>query len=243
MNDTIKKPLPAWLPFVAGAILVIQFAGLGVWQISRGLGKLDVNRAYENSSSFSNFYNGADVRSYQALKASGRFDSQRQILLDNIIINSRIGFYVLTPLVLAEDEPLLLVNRGWIEKTSVQPDMAALADRTRLNEDKITTVRGRVGSLPKPGMRMGNAMEAGFDWPRIAVYPARADIEAALGQPIHAFVLLMDPDDSDGFLRQWVPSEMGPGKHFAYAFQWFAMGAVLAGLLVWHLRRQGKADE
>jgi len=42
-----------------------------------------------------------------------------------------------------------------------------------------------------------------------------------------------------GGRRTWsVPSEFGPGKHFGYALQWFAMGAVLSGLLVWNYRKK-----
>ena len=51
----------------------------------------------------------------------------------------------------------------------------------------------------------------------------------------------MDPDDQRGFLRHWVPEEMGPGKHFGYALQWFAMGAVLAGLLIFNYRKHRTA--
>lgn len=242
MTSKAEKPLPSWLPLVVGTVLVAQFAGLCVWQISRGLGKLEARQAYETSSGFYNFHDGAEVRPYQALKASGRFDAERQFLLDNIILNSRYGYYVLTPLELGENEPLLIVNRGWIGKSGPVPDLAAAADRIALDVDRVT-VRGRVGTLPKPGMRMGDAIASAGSWPTVAVYPTREDLEQRLGQDIQAFVLLMDPEDSHGFLRYWVPTEMGPGKHFAYAFQWFAMGVVLAGLLAWHYRKRGSTDE
>ena len=48
----------------------------------------------------------------------------------------------------------------------------------------------------------------------------------------------MDHTEDYGFLRHWVPSEFGPGKHFGYALQWFAMGAVLSGLLIWNYRKK-----
>jgi surfeit locus 1 family protein len=48
----------------------------------------------------------------------------------------------------------------------------------------------------------------------------------------------MDHEEEHGFVRHWVPTAFGPGKHFAYAFQWFAMGAVLSGLLVWNYRKK-----
>ena len=76
-------------------------------------------------------------------------------------------------------------------------------------------------------------------WPKRAVYPSLDDVAAALGEPVQPFVLLMDPEDDFGFRRHWVPEEMGPGKHFAYALQWFAMGIVLAGLLIWNYRKRG----
>lgn len=237
VNSTTNKPLPAWLPLVVGAVLVVQFAGLGVWQVNRGMGKLETRNAFDEASGFANFYDGAEIRPYQAIKASGRFDGQRQVLLDNIILNSRYGFYVLTPLELGEDEPLLIVNRGWIEKTGPQPDLESLGEHTAIDVSRVT-VRGRVGSLPRAGVRMGEAIPPSLSWPKVAVYPTREDIERTLGRPIQPFVLLMDPDDPDGFVRHWVPAEMGPGKHFGYALQWFVMAAVLAGLLYWHYRKR-----
>ena len=116
MNERTKLPVPAWLAFIVGAILVVQFAALSVWQINRGLEKRADRSALANRTSFAQFRHGADVRPYQAIEVDGRFDTGRQFLIDNIILNSRYGYYVLTALEIAEDKPLLIVNRGWIEK-------------------------------------------------------------------------------------------------------------------------------
>ena len=237
MTTETKKSLPPWLPFVVGAILVVQFAALSVWQINRGLEKRADRAAFAERTTFAVFRDGVDVRSYQSIKVDGRFVSGQQFLLDNIIMNSRYGFYVLTALEIAADEPLLVVNRGWIEKSGPNPDLAAVAESIAVAESRLT-VRGRVGSLPKPGVRMGDAILQQDAWPRVAVFPTAEDLAASLGRDVQPFVLLMDPDDEYGFLRHWVPEEMGPGKHFGYALQWFAMGAVLAALLVWNYRRR-----
>lgn len=233
MNSNSKKPLPTWLPLLVGALLVFQFAALGAWQVSRGLEKRAAQKSYESESNHTAWQAGMEIRSFQNLKVSGRYDAGHQIVLDNIIINSRYGHYVLTPLVVAPDQPLLLVNRGWIEKSAGEFDVA----RLKLPEAEVT-VHGRAGSLPKAGYKMGNAISASDPWPRHAVYPSSEEISAALGRDIQAFVLLMDHNEKYGFLRQWVPSEFGPGKHFGYALQWFAMGAVLSGLLVWNYRKK-----
>lgn len=233
MNTKTKKPLPTWLPLVVGAFLVVQFAGLGVWQVSRGLEKRAERAAFQDEAGFAAWQDGMEIRPYQRLKATGRYDAGRQFLLENIIVNGRYGYYVITPLIGEEDEPVLLVNRGWLEKGSGDIDIATLdVPVTR------TTVRGRAGSLPRAGYKMGAAIDPASAWPKRAVYPDTAEVAAALGVPVQAFVLLMDHEEAFGFYRHWVPTEFGPGKHFGYAFQWFAMGAVLSGLLVWNYRKK-----
>ena len=233
MNSKTKKPLPTWLPLVVGAFLVVQFAGLGAWQISRGLEKRATQQTFKAESIFAAWHDGMEIRSFQNLRATGRPDAERQIILDNIIINSRYGHYVLTPLEVGREQPLLLINRGWIEKSAGDFDV----DRLALPDGELT-VRGRAGSLPRAGYKMGDAFQPAQDWPKHAVYPSPEEISVALGREIQPFVLLMDHNEEHGFLRHWVPSEFGPGKHFGYALQWFAMGAVLSGLLVWNYRKK-----
>ena len=237
MNIEAKKSLPTWLPFVVGALLVVQFAALSVWQINRGLEKRASRAAFAEQGSFTEFRDGVAIRAYQSIMADGQFASGQQFLLDNISLNSRYGFYVLTALDLGGDEPVLLVNRGWIAKISPNPDMAIVAASIKVDES-LFTVRGRVGYLPRPGVRLGDAILPQDGWPKVAVFPTVEDIALSLGRDVQPFVLLMDPDDQRGFLRHWVPEEMGPGKHFGYALQWFAMGAVLAGLLIFNYRKR-----
>ena len=234
MNDAIRNKILSWIPYVIGAILVAQFAALGVWQISRAFEKRAEQQAFASQAGFASWSDGMDVRAFQKLRATGRFDGEHQFLLENIIINSRLGYYVLTPLRVADDAPLLLINRGWFERdgSEITPDKLSLPASN-------VTVRGRAGSLPKAGYRMGEAIPADADWPKRAVYPIVAEIADALGEPIQPFVLLLDPEDSYGFFRHWIPEEMGPGRHYAYALQWFAMGIVLAGLLIWNFRKRG----
>ncbi len=226
-----KKPLPRWLPLVVGFFLVIQFAGLGAWQIMRGFEKRKERDLFESEASFDTWNPGSEVRSFQRLQASGRYDGRHQVILDNIIMNSRYGHYVITPLDVGNGQPLLLVNRGWIEKSAFDAGKLTVPDGR-------VSVRGRAGSLPRAGYKMGDAFLPSQSWPKHAVYPSTEDVEAELGRAVQPFVLLMTPEEDHGFVRHWVPTEFGPGKHFGYALQWFAMGAVLAGLLAWNYRKK-----
>lgn len=234
VTESIKTQIVGWIPYVIGAILVVQFAGLGVWQVSRGLDKQAEQEAFSSQSGFSTWSDGMDIRSFQKLKATGHFVADRQVLLENIIVDSQLGYYVITPLRVARDVPLLLVNRGWFPRSGTTVDPG----RIEVGGSRLT-VLGRAGSLPRAGYKMGESIPASPGWPKRAVYPTLDDIAAALGEPVQPFVLLMDPEDEHGFYRHWVPEEMGPGRHYAYALQWFAMGIVLAGLLIWNYRKRG----
>jgi surfeit locus 1 family protein len=233
VNERPQNPMPAWLPFLVGGLLVVQFAGLGIWQINRGLEKRSVHEAFSEETGFAVWSDGMQIHPYQRLKATGHFDGGRQFLLNNIILNDRYGHYVLTPLVGADGEPVLIVNRGWLEK----PPGGIDVERIHVDSSPVV-VRGRAGSLPGAGTRIRDSIAVDAGWPRHAVFPTLTDLEAALGQDLQPFVLLMDPQEAHGFLRHWVPEEMGPNRHFGYAFQWFAMGTVLASLLIWHYRRR-----
>ena len=232
MNTNSKRKLPAWLPLVVGFLFVALFTALGAWQISRGLEKRVERQTFQDEAGFSAWHHGLPVRPYQQLRVTGRYDGERQVLLENIIIDSRYGYYVITPLAGMDDEPVLLVNRGWIGRgdSDSLPGLDVPAGRV--------TVRGRVGHLPRAGMKMGEAFVPGQDWPKMAVYPSADEVAAELGREVQPFVLLMDRDEAHGFHRAWAPTGFGPSKHFGYALQWFAMALVLSGLLIWNYRKK-----
>ena len=149
MNEALKKKILGWIPYVIGAVLVVQFLALGVWQIDRGLEKSAEKQAFASQAGFASWSDGMEVRSFQKLKATGQFDAQHQFLLENIIINSRYGYYVLAPLIVEEGAPVLIVNRGWVERTGQEFDNSRIA-----LEGSRVTVTGRAGSLPRAGYRM-----------------------------------------------------------------------------------------
>ena len=89
------------------------------------------------------------------------------------------------------------------------------------------TVRGYVGSLPLTAYNKG-----------VALHPSLEEMAATLGRPVQPFVLLLDQQEQNGYLRHWVSNEFGPGKHFGYALQWFGMAAVLSAMLIWNYRKK-----
>ena len=176
MNAKPKSKLPTWLPFVVGFLFVCLFASLGAWQINRGLDKRAERQLFEDETGFSAWHDGIPVRPYQQVRATGRFDADRQVLIENIVVGGRYGYYVITPLLGMDDEPVLLVNRGWIARpeSGNLPDLDLPAERV--------TVRGRAGHLPRAGMKMGAAFVPGQGWPKTAVFPSSDEVAAELGE-------------------------------------------------------------
>ena len=234
MDTRSRGKLPSWLPLVVGTLFVVLFTALGAWQISRGLEKRASENLFHAETRYASWKNGMEVRPFQRLEVTGHFDNDHQVLIDNITMNSRYGAYVITPLIGLDGEPVLLVNRGWIEKGPNRPVDTALLEVP----SALVTVRGRAGWLPRAGMKMGDAFAPGQGWPKTAVYPSSDEVEAALGRKVQPFVLLMDEAEANGFYRKWEPTGFGPDKHFGYALQWFAMGIVLSILLIWNHRKK-----
>jgi surfeit locus 1 family protein len=168
---------------------------------------------------------GANV---QRIAVHGEFLAERTVLLDNKVRGQRAGYEVVTPLRLAEGIHVL-VNRGWIE---APPRREQLPD--------IVTPRGRVRvegimleRLPQP-LRLGGPAKG----------PVRQSLDlkqfsAESGLRLQAFVIEQHRGIADGLVREWPKPDAGVGKHQAYSFQWYSLGALAVVLgLVFSFRKR-----
>ena len=130
----------------------------------------------------------------------------------------------------------VLVNRGWVP---------ASGDRRRLPDVDVSDLprllTGRIDRLPRPALRLAaDAAVSAAPWPRRLLFPTVAEISTQTGYALRDFQLLLNPDEPDGFLREWKPALMEPEKHLGYAIQWFGLAAtvvVVFVILAWrHLR-------
>ena len=232
-QDLLRRIVP---PVVA-VVLVVSFVSLGLWQLDRAAYKKQLAASFESTDSYVRILGDMPVETYQPIRSYGRYLNDRQILVDNIVKDGRLGLYVITPFEYSSDEPLLLVNRGWVPKPQQLGSLPAIEVAAEQLE-----VKGKAGNLPRVGIRPGEAFEGSDGWPRLAVYPNTDEVAGELGRDVLPFVLLLDPDPSAGMLRQWQPVQSGPATHYGYAFQWFAMAAAVLGVSFWHLRRRWQRD-
>ena len=143
-------------------------------------------------------------------------------------MNGRTGFFLVTPLQLTGSDRVVLVQRGWLPRD--------FNDRTRVPD--VATPPGEVlvsGRLAPPPGRLYQFGDAGSG-------PIRQNIDlAALRQETGLALLDLsvqqtgdDEGEGQGRLqRQWPLPATDVHKHHGYAFQWFALCALVAGLYLW----------
>jgi surfeit locus 1 family protein len=220
-------------PPVAAVGLIALFVSLGSWQLDRAAEKENLRSLFESDAPYSRLTADVPVTRFQNIEALGSYDSEHQVQIDRMFVDNRAGYYVITPFRYAADQPLLIVNRGWVARPA-----AGAADPDLSVGNAGRSIRGRVGALPKVGIRPGEPFKDAGNWPKKGVYPTLEDLSAELGQELLPFILLLSPEDDDGYGRRWQPRDSGPRMHYGYAFQWFAMATAVLGLLLWRLRKR-----
>jgi surfeit locus 1 family protein len=213
-------------------VLIGALIALGRWQLHRA----DAKRALDER-----FAAGADVTRtidretpplprYQHIEASGAYDSSRQVLIDNMSSGQgRAGYYVITPFALGGGG-WILVNRGWVPlgaSRSQKPHIAVPEGPRELH--------GRADDLPRAGLQLGPRVSLAPPYPVVASFPTRAEIAGLLHEQAWsraAEVVLLDPGEPDGYLRDWQPPGFPPMRHLAYAVQWFGLALTLGVIYV-----------
>jgi surfeit locus 1 family protein len=220
---------------VGTGLTVLALAGLtnlGFWQLRRAEEKREVLSAYaagQGTSVRLTAVNAMSLPRYQRVTASGRYESDRQVLLDNMPSKSGSpGFRVMTPFRLDGGSSLVLVDRGWIPVGS---------DRSVLPRVEVDTshreISAMLDELPRPGVRLGAAEEPGGAWPKVVNFPQHDELVAMYGEPLLQPVMLLDPSEDGGYERAWEARfGFGPEQHVGYAVQWFSLSAALLVLYV-----------
>jgi surfeit locus 1 family protein len=207
-------------------VLIAMLISLGRWQL---------RRADEKRVLFDSFAAGTDATRlidlgtsrlprYQHVEAGGHYDQTRQILIDNMVNAGRAGYFVITPFALT-DGGWVLVNRGWVPlgaSRAVLPIIPVTADTRRL--------RGRSDNLPSPGIQLGTRAVLAPPYPVVAAFPNHAELAQLLGESSWTQatdLVLLDPAEPDGYVRNWTAPGLPPMRHFGYAVQWFALALTL----------------
>lgn len=226
-----RRFAPSSLMTLITCVLLIAFVSLGQWQWGRAAEKRALWESFTGPGASARPLGTrslGELPRYTRLELSGRFEPQRQFLLDNRTFRGRAGYEVLTPFVLA-DGRTLLVDRGWVPFGG-RRDLLPEID---FSPPEWVTITGRADELPAAGLESGRAApstDAG--WPKVTSYPRMEQLEAALGQRLETRILLLDAAAPHGYVREWHPPGASPATHLSYAMQWWSFAAALLVLYV-----------
>jgi surfeit locus 1 family protein len=221
------------------AALLLASAGfvrLGVWQLSRlhqrraaNIVTLAARRAPPAPLGAGS--TDTDTLREHRVTAEGRYDAAHEIILRGEALAGVPGVRIVTPLLLADGGPAVLVDRGFLPA----PD-AVSADTRGTDEPGSRIVRGialPVGTAPgEPIEHAGRTT-----WRRLELEALRR----RLPYPVLPVYILQSPDSSlPRFPRRVEPPPVDEGPHLSYAIQWFLFAAMAAAFAVLVVGRAGE---
>lgn len=221
-----------WLVLAAAVVAASVTARLGVWQLDRAQQKIALQHQIDARSALAPLPADALARSadeaaaqhHRRIRLVGMWRDAHSVWLDNRQMEGRPGFYLVTPLQLA-DGTAVLVQRGWVPRDP--------HDRTRLpavaSPAGDVVVEGRIAPPPARLYDFGG-VESGRIRQNLDIDAFARETGLTL-RPLS--VLQLDTGVDDGLQRRWPQVAVDVHKHYGYAFQWFALCALITGLYVW----------
>ncbi|MEV1145138.1 SURF1 family protein [Micromonospora sp. NPDC049799] len=241
---------PRWLGILALTLVAaVAMVLLGNWQLDRYHGRTEINERIDAGQRMDPVplrdalaapAGGpgtlgpapTEEKTWTKVSATGRYDATNVVLVRSRSVEQRVGFEVLTPLVLA-DGTAVLVNQGWIPPV---PGAAATAQPTvpPVPAGEVTVAgRVRTGEPGKGAVtrRDGRLETRRIDLPRLA---------RELPYPVHGGYLLLD-EQSPAADPTFVAVPVGHANNWqnlGYVVQWwiFAVMALLG--YGWVARRE-----
>jgi len=222
--------------YVAAVVCFSIAIALGNWQMRRGDAKVALQAqadAAERNAPVDITPSRSSIQQVtlglpRRVRTTGVFDAAGTILLDNRALNGTAGVYVLTPLVIDQQLPAVLIDRGWKSRDA--------HDRSRVDAPDppsgVVTVDGLAVARPSQLLEIGRDPDH-----RVPGLWQNLDYEAyerATGRSVARFVVRESTDarsrSADGLRREWPRPATGVEKHRGYAFQWYSLAVLIAGL-------------
>jgi surfeit locus 1 family protein len=226
-------------------LLVPLFVYLGLWQCNRFeeknhlLEKL-ANRLNEpvlqSRELPLNMNNPLEMENYRfrQLTVKGTFLNDKQILLDNQLYEGRVGYRVITPLLIS-DHKILLVDRGWIPMGNNRQELPIIPPR----KGQITVV-GMINQFAQ-GLALTptqKPLSLASSWPRVVQLIDFKELSKVFQSEIPHFIIQVNQSNPLAFRMPAYSLGIPASRHLGYAVQWFGMAiAALIYYLVINGRR------
>lgn len=243
MRFSVKK-----IEVAAFAVFFALFCALGIWQLQRANEKRDIeNRINARGIAPALILDGsnfpdetkdpaANELEYQNIEVTGEFLPFGQLLIDNIIRNSKPGYDVMSVLKISGTEQTILVNRGWVAQGRSRTQFPEVEFPDGLQ--KLNGIIRTPSALPFVDASMTPlSMQAPFS---LWLYADLEKYRRESGLQLLPFAMLQNSDNGDGLLRDWPVYRAKVAMHIAYAIQWFAFAIIVSIILAGVGRKRGR---
>ena len=219
------------LAALAGVVLTFN---LGQWQLSRAHAKLSLQASIDKQALLAPVSGPDFLRQpslwqqvHRPVQLQGQWLPDQTVYLDNRNHHGKAGYWVMTPLRWAPGQ-VAWVQRGWVQRDPVDPRKAPPIETATAQ----VTVQGKVAAPLSQMVQLAEGQTSAQSLPRIQANLDMAQMQALVTDNV-AGVLIQTGEASEGLRRDWPVVASSADKNKGYAFQWFALCALIAGLYLW----------
>lgn len=222
----------AWA--LLAALCVALTMRLGFWQLSRAEQKSQMQQAIEQQAqlpplSMAQLQSDPSAwsQTHRRVQLQGEWLNDKTVFLDNRAHHGRVGFWVMTPLRVQAGQ-VVWVQRGWVQRDRVDARKAPTID----TPSGMVTIQGRVAAPLSQMVELAAPEPTDHSRPRIQANLDRAQMQALVVDNVSG-LMVQTGEASEGLRRDWPVVALSADKNKGYAFQWFALCALIAGLYLW----------
>jgi surfeit locus 1 family protein len=212
--------------------LVALFIGLGIWQLSVAhynktlIAKYN-ERVDSQAIQANSLQTPADWR-YYPIQLQGSFDNEHQILLARRSPLGDVGYEVLTPFKSLDLATGMLVNRGWVPANN-NPDILPNINSSTEN----VSISGLLVSPKDHEFSFNNIDKSKTSWPLIIDHISLDDLSKMLGYPLYSYIVLLGPNNPNGYAREWQPTaSLMPEHNIIQALRFLSVALTIAILFI-----------
>jgi surfeit locus 1 family protein len=212
------------IPSILIVATIVFLTSLGFWQLDRANEKRAIEASIQKANTgiveLITDENRLLEKEYYQVRLKGQYQSNKQFIYDNQIVDQVSGYYVLTPFKLESQPSTIIINRGFIPWNGDREKLADVSIKKTKSEIKV--------QISKPIKRIElKSSEIGNNFPVLIQAVDLVKMSELAGIDFSSMVGLLDASMDDGFVRKWEPYTGSIEKHIGYAVQWFLMAIVL----------------
>ncbi len=221
---------PGWVPTCAAILGLTLTLSAAYWQFGRARDKAALRQQYQVRQAMPPYDLGAGIPSLEAVSfrkvlATGRYVSDKAILLDNKLRAGAAGYEIIVPLQISGSSRYVLINRGWVVGGRERSDLPVID----VPAGEVTVVGTAI--VPGPGaLELSDETVEGRVWQNLNIprYRERQQLD------VLGFVVNEESEQADGLDRRRAEPGFGIQTHQSYAVQWLLFATLIMFFYIYY---------